>query len=59
MRYTICSLISGSIFLKEDGGEVAPSPEIHFEPVIKLEQVETHTGEENDECLYKVYCQQR
>lgn len=44
-----------ALSLKEEGGEVAPSPEIHFEPVIKLEQVETHTGEEDDDVLFKMY----
>lgn len=33
---------------------MAPSPEVHFEPVVKLEQVETKTCEEDENVFYKM-----
>ena len=30
-------------------------PDVHFEPVIKLDQVETKTNEEDEEVLFKMY----
>jgi Ran-binding protein 1 len=33
---------------------VAPSPEVHFEPVVKLEQVETKTNEEDEDVFFKM-----
>lgn len=53
MRYA--GAVQYGVRLFQEDGEVASNPEIHFEPVIKLEQVETVTGEEDDEVLYKVY----
>lgn len=37
-----------------DDGEVAPSPDVHFEPVLKLEQVATRTCEEDEDVFFKV-----
>lgn len=37
----------------EEGGEVAPSQDVHFEPVMKLEQVETKTMEEDEDVFFK------
>lgn len=34
---------------------MAPSPEVHFEPVVKLEQVETKTCEEEEDVYFKMY----
>ena len=34
---------------------MAPSPEVHFEPVVKLEQVETKTCEEDEDVYFKMY----
>ncbi|GAB5588362.1 Ran GTPase binding protein Sbp1 [Umbelopsis nana] len=34
--------------------EVEASPDVHFEPVIKLEEVEVKTMEENEEALFKM-----
>jgi Ran-binding protein 1 len=34
--------------------EVEPSPDVHFEPVVKLEEQEVQTGEENEETLFKM-----
>lgn len=34
---------------------MAPSPEVHFEPVVKLEQVETKTCEEDEDVFFKMY----
>lgn len=33
---------------------MAPSPEVHFEPVVKLEQVETKTNEEDEDVFFKM-----
>src|ERR1700722_9296312 len=38
----------------EDTGEVAPSPEIHFEPIVHLEAVTVRTEEEEESVFYKV-----
>jgi hypothetical protein len=40
------------------GGEDAPeSPEVHFEPVVKLEEtVAVTTNEENETVEFKMYC---
>jgi Ran-binding protein 1 len=38
-------------FLQE---EVEASPDVHFEPVIKLEEVEVKTMEENEDALFKM-----
>ena len=37
----------------EDNGEVAPSPEVHFEPIIHLEAVAVKTNEEEESVFYK------
>ncbi|KAJ3338024.1 hypothetical protein HDU93_010090 [Gonapodya sp. JEL0774] len=38
-----------------DDGEVAPSPDVHFEPVVKLEQLEEiKTNEEEEEVIFKM-----
>ncbi|KXS22525.1 hypothetical protein M427DRAFT_50834 [Gonapodya prolifera JEL478] len=38
-----------------DDGEVAPSPDVHFEPVVKLEQLdEIKTMEEDEEVVFKM-----
>ncbi|CAO3661509.1 unnamed protein product [Rhizopus microsporus] len=34
--------------------EVEEEPDVHFEPVIKLDQVETKTNEEDEEVLFKM-----
>ncbi|KAL0093015.1 RanBP1 domain-containing protein [Phycomyces blakesleeanus] len=39
--------------VKEEQEEVEESPDIHFEPVIKLEVVEVKTMEEDEDVLYK------
>lgn len=38
---------------------MAPSPEVHFEPVVKLEQVETKTCEEEEDVFFKMYAPYR
>ena len=35
--------------------EVAPSVDVHFEPIVKLEEVEVKTMEEGEEVLFKMY----
>jgi len=35
--------------------EVPESPEVEFEPVIKLNQVEIKTHEEDEDVLFKMY----
>lgn len=37
----------------EDNGEVAPSPEVHFEPIVHLEAVTVKTNEEEESVFYK------
>ncbi len=40
---------------KEEEEEVEPSPEVHFEPVMKLEQLDDiKTFEEDEETLFKM-----
>ncbi|KAI7871218.1 RanBP1 domain-containing protein [Spinellus fusiger] len=39
--------------VKEEQEEVEESPDVHFEPVIKLEEVEVKTMEEDEDVLYK------
>ena len=34
---------------------VAESPDVHFEPIVKLAPVEIKTLEENEEELFKMY----
>lgn len=34
--------------------EVEPSPDVHFEPVVKLEEVEVKTFEEDEDVLFKM-----
>ena len=38
----------------DDNGEVAPSPEVHFEPIVHLEAVETKTNEEEESVFFKI-----
>lgn len=38
----------------DDDGEVEPSVEVHFEPIVKLEAVEVRTMEEEETTFYKV-----
>ena len=38
----------------EDAGKVAPSPEVHFEPIVHLEAVAVRTDEEEESVFYKV-----
>jgi Ran-binding protein 1 len=33
---------------------VAPSPEIHFEPLVSLDEVEVKTLEEDEDVLFKM-----
>ncbi|CAH1780686.1 unnamed protein product [Owenia fusiformis] len=35
-----------------DDNEVVPSDDIHFEPIVSLPEVETKTGEEDEEAIY-------
>eukprot|EP00732_Lithocolla_globosa_P007392 Lithocolla_globosa_v1_NODE_9373_length_714_cov_25.113809.p1 type:complete len:197 gc:universal NODE_9373_length_714_cov_25.113809:40-630(+) len=37
-----------------DEEEVAPSPEVHFEPKVKLDEVEVKTLEEDEDILFKM-----
>lgn len=39
---------------KDDDEEAPESPDVHFEPVVKLEKVEVKTNEEDEETLFKV-----
>lgn len=40
---------------QETEDEVAPSPDVHFEPVMKLEQLEeVKTLEEDEETIFKM-----
>ncbi|KAI9323156.1 hypothetical protein BX666DRAFT_1883867 [Dichotomocladium elegans] len=39
---------------KEEQDEVEASPDVHFEPVIKLEQVEVKTNEEDEDVIFKM-----
>lgn len=42
---------------ESEGGEneeVAPSPEVHFEPIVHLEAVETKTNEEEESVFFKI-----
>lgn len=34
--------------------EEVESPDVHFEPIIKLEEVEVKTNEEEEESLFKM-----
>lgn len=34
--------------------EVAPSIDVHFEPIVKLEEVEVRTMEEDEDVLFKM-----
>lgn len=36
-----------------DDGEVAPSADVHFEPLVSLPEVEVKTGEEDEDVLYR------
>lgn len=38
----------------EEEGAEEEEPDVHFEPVVKLEKVDVKTNEENEEVLYKV-----
>jgi len=38
----------------EAENEEVTSPDVHFEPVIKLDQVEVKTHEEDEDCLFKM-----
>ena len=41
---------------QEDEDQVEPSPEVHFEPVMKLETLEDiKTFEEDEESIFKMY----
>ncbi|KAJ3021717.1 UNVERIFIED_CONTAM: Ran GTPase-binding protein yrb1 [Siphonaria sp. JEL0065] len=37
-----------------EDGEVEASPEVHFEPIVKLEEVEVKTFEEDEDVLFKI-----
>ncbi|ANB12161.1 Yrb1p [Sugiyamaella lignohabitans] len=39
---------------EEDEDEAPESPDVHFEPVIKMEKVEVKTNEEEEEVVYKM-----
>ncbi|KFM62718.1 Ran-specific GTPase-activating protein, partial [Stegodyphus mimosarum] len=43
-----------SFKMTEEQGDVASSPEIHFEPIVKLPLVEIRTLEENEETLFQM-----
>jgi len=45
-------IFSCSILILQE--EVEPSPEVHFEPVVKLEEQDVQTGEENEDTLFKM-----
>ena len=35
-----------------EGGEIAPSPDVYFEPLVQLPEVEVKTGEEEEDVVY-------
>lgn len=39
---------------EEDDDEGAESPDVHFEPLVKLEKVDVKTNEEDEEVIYKI-----
>lgn len=39
---------------KEGDDEAPESPDVHFEPLVKLEKVEVKTNEEDEEVIYKI-----
>jgi hypothetical protein len=39
----------------QEGEEVEQSVDVHFEPVIKLEQIDTCTMEENETPIFQMY----
>ncbi|KAK9464473.1 hypothetical protein V1512DRAFT_268301 [Lipomyces arxii] len=39
---------------EEDEDEAPTSPDVHFEPLVKLEKVEVKTNEEDEEILFKI-----
>jgi Ran-binding protein 1 len=38
---------------EEEGGEVEPSEDVHFEPIVKLEEVKITTGEDDEDVVFK------
>ncbi|KAI9295145.1 hypothetical protein K502DRAFT_337630 [Neoconidiobolus thromboides FSU 785] len=38
----------------EGEDQVEPSPDVHFEPIVKLEEVEVKTAEEDEEIIFKM-----
>lgn len=41
---------------EDDGTDVVSSEEIHFEPIVSLPEVETKSGEEDEEIIFKERC---
>ena len=53
LYYITCHSSHNSNLYQKDG-EVEASVDVHFEPVIKLEQVETRTLEEEETTVFKM-----
>ena len=43
------------IFFTPSQDEVVESPDVHFDPIVKLAPVETKTLEEDEEEVFKMY----
>uniref|UniRef100_UPI00398E5AB3 E3 SUMO-protein ligase RanBP2 isoform X2 n=1 Tax=Pristiophorus japonicus TaxID=55135 RepID=UPI00398E5AB3 len=41
---------------EDDGADVVSSDDIHFEPIVSLPEVETKSGEEDEEVIFKERC---
>ncbi|XP_051882736.1 LOW QUALITY PROTEIN: E3 SUMO-protein ligase RanBP2 [Pristis pectinata] len=42
--------------VEDDGADVVSSEDIHFEPIVSLPEVETKSGEEDEEIIFKERC---
>ncbi|XP_048453523.1 E3 SUMO-protein ligase RanBP2 isoform X3 [Rhincodon typus] len=50
------SMVPRTPYDEDDGTDVVPSNDIHFEPIVSLPEVETKSGEEDEEIIFKERC---
>ncbi|XP_043547712.1 ranBP2-like and GRIP domain-containing protein 4 isoform X1 [Chiloscyllium plagiosum] len=50
------SMVSRSSCEEDDGADVVSSNDIHFEPIVSLPEVNTKSGEEDEEIIFKERC---